>query len=390
MDLSLVTVADLDRDPYPLYRWMRANEPVGWVPAIGLWLVTRWDDVEHVAKHPDDFTAEVGTSPVERCFGQPTIITTDGEVHRDLRRAIDPKYRPARVNEYIDGLVRPHARDLLDDLSSRGRAELLADYFEPISTLALARSMGFVDQEADTLRRWFRGLSDGATNFEEDPVKQRHGDETAAEVREVAHGLIDRIEASPDGSALASMMFDGVAGGGCRARDLILPTVLVTLLGGMQEPGHGAGSVTIGLLDHPTQLAAVLDDASLIGRAVDEGLRWMAPIGTQTRQTTAPVELGGAAIPADQAVAAVVASACHDEGRYERPDVFDLFRAETEHAAFGFGAHFCSGHWFARQQIRIALEELLDRLPGLRYAPGFTPEFRGWEFRAPVALHVEW
>ncbi|MGD9701413.1 MAG: cytochrome P450 [Acidimicrobiia bacterium] len=385
------TVADLEDDPYPLYAWLRAHQPVAWVPAVELWMVTRWDDVERVTKDPQLFTAAVDASPVDRCFGSPTIITCDGETHRELRRATDPKYRPARVNSYIDDLVRPLAEQLVGQLRPQGGADLMTEYFEPISTLALARSMGFTDVDVPTLQRWFRGLSNGATNFEQDPGKQRIGDETAAEIRRHTTALFERMETDADDSALSHMLHDGMRDGETRPREFLLPTILVTLLGGMQEPGHGAGSVLVGLLSHPEQLSAVRADPDpLLLRAVDEGLRWIAPIGTQTRQATRDVELGGVTVPAGQTIAAVVASACRDESRYREPDRFDVFRSETEHAAFGFGNHYCTGHWFARHQVRIALDVLLAELPALRFVDGFVPSFVGWEFRAPTALPVRW
>jgi len=385
-----ITVADLDRDPYPLYARMRAQHPVAWVPAVNLWLVTRWDDVQRVAKDEATFTAVVQSSPVDRCFGEPTIITTDGPVHRELRKATDPKYRPARVNEYVDDLVRPIAHAALDEVIASGSADLLTEYFEPISTLSLARSMGFADVDVHTLRAWFRGLSLGATNFELDPVKQAAGDATANEIRARAGALFDRVTADPDGSALSHMLHEGMPAGCTREREFLMPTVLVALLGGMQEPGHGAGSVLAGLLTHPDQWAAVRADPALIIKAVDEGLRWIAPIGTQTRQATVDVELADAVIPAGDAVAAVVASACRDESRFTDPDAFDIFRPDFETGAFGFGSHYCTGHWFARHQVRIALEILLERIPQLRLAEGFVPSFVGWEFRAPTALPVVW
>lgn len=392
-----VTVEQLDCDPYPFYARLRREQPVAWVPAVHLWMVTRWDDVEAVAKDEARFTAVVESSPVDRCFGSPTIITTDGPVHRELRRAVDPKYRPARVNAEIDTLVRPIAEEQAERITAAGarEAELMSEYFEPISALALARSMGFADVDVPTLRRWFHGLSQGATNFELDPAKQFVGDATAAEVRAHATALFERLEREPDSSALSHMLHDGMPPGRPRPRELLLPTILVTLLGGMQEPGHGAGSVLVGLLSHADQLATVRDelasgDDGMLRRAVDEGFRWVAPIGTQTRQTTCDVELGGVVIPTGQAVAAVVASACHDESRFARPERFDVFRPELEHAAFGFGSHHCSGHWFARQQVRIALAVLLERCPALRLANGRPPAFRGWEFRAPVELRVRW
>ena len=85
-----------------------------------------------------------------------------------------------------------------------------------------------------------------------------------------------------------------------------------------------------------------------------------------------------------------MASACHDETRFFDPARFDIFRPEADHAAFGFGSHYCTGHWFSRQQVRIALSVLLDACPGLRLAAPEAPPFVGWEFRAPVTLPVCW
>jgi len=163
----------------------------------------------------------------------------------------------------------------------------------------------------------------------------------------------------------------------------------VTLLGGMQEPGHGAGSILYGLLTHPEQMQALRADMDgLLPKAVSEGLRWVAPIGTQTRQTTREIELAGTLIPADQPVASVVASACRDEARFRDPDAFDIYRADGAPGAFGFGSHLCAGRWFAQAQVAIALRVLLESMAELALAPGEAPAFRGWEFRAPATLRV--
>ncbi len=103
----------------------------------------------------DSSRAQVATSPVERTFGKPSILTTDGPVHKELRAGIDPKYKPKAVAVYIDTLVRPIADEYLDAVLATGGGDLMADYFEPISTLSLARSFGFHDIDMPTLRRWF-------------------------------------------------------------------------------------------------------------------------------------------------------------------------------------------------------------------------------------------
>jgi cytochrome P450 len=384
-----ITVEALEADPYPIYARLRREAPVAWVPAANVWFVTRWQDVEFVSKNAKLFAAEVPTSPVDRTMGSPTILTCDGPAHGELRRGFDVKYKPRAVADYIDALARPIVAEHLDRIAPRGAAELMSEYFEPASSLALARSLGFAEVDAETLLRWFHGLAIGAANYENDPQKQAIAAAAAAEVDAAILPVIARLEREPDGSAVSHMLHDGMPEGQTRARDFLLPSIKVALLGGMQEPGHGAGSVLVGLLTHPEQMQALLGDVeTLLPRAVDEGLRWVAPIGTQMRQTTEPVELGGVTIPAGSPVAAVLSSASRDESRYPDPDAFDIQRAGNGHAAYGFGSHFCAGRWFAQRLMPLLLRPLLERLPDLKLVPGKPPVFRGWEFRAPTALHV--
>lgn len=384
-----ITVEALETDPYAVYARLRRESPVAYVPAANVWFVTRWRDVETVTKSPDLFGAEVPTSPVERSFGSPTILTRDGSVHKELRDGVEPHYRARKVQTYIDALVRPIAEAQLASFAGKGRADLMADYFEPISALSLARSFGLRDIEVPTLRRWFHGLSQGAINYEQDPARQAISDATCAEVDAAMMPLLEKLAAEPDGSPLSHMLHHGMPAGECRPVDRILPSVKVTLLGGMQEPGHGAGSVLVGLLGNPHQLESLRNDmGTLLAKAVNEGLRWVAPIGTQMRIAKRDVALGGVTIPASAPVAAILASACHDEERFTNPERFDLHRDEGGHAAFGFGHHFCAGRWFSTAQMEIALGVLIERLPKLALDPAKTVAFRGWEFRAPVTLDV--
>ncbi|MEO9174280.1 MAG: cytochrome P450, partial [Gaiellales bacterium] len=356
---------------------------------VNVWMLTRWDDVEHAGAHPELFSAETPSSPVELTFGSPTVLTCDGAVHKELRASIDPKFRPRVVDGYVDDLIEPIASELLDRFQDRGTAELMAEYLEPISVLGLGQVLGLGDVDGDTLRRWFASLAQGATNYELDPAKQAIGDGAAAEIRARLAPLLDRLERQPDDSAISHMLHAGRPEGEPRPRELVLPSLLVILLGGMQEPGHGAGSSLAALLADPAQAAEVAaDPAGLVPLVIEEGLRLIAPIGTQLRSTTEDVEIGGTTIPAGEPVALVIASANRDEDRFGDPDRFDLHRERHQHAAFGFGRHFCSGHAFARRQEQIALRLLFERLPDVRLDPDRPPVLRGWEFRAPTELHV--
>jgi cytochrome P450 len=386
---SSITIGDLEIDPFPIYARLRRDEPVAYVPAANIWFATRWEDVDAVGKRQDMFSAEYAGSPIEVSFGKPAILTCDGATHKALRDGIDPHYRPRNVASYAEALVRPIAEDRLARLRAAGHGELIADYFEPISALSLARSFGIVEVDDVTLRRWFHGLSQGAINYERDAARQAICDTVCREIDAAVLPLLERLRREPDSSPLSHMLHGGMAPGESRDPTFILPTVKITLLGGMQEPGHGAGSTLVGLLQNPEQFEALkADPVRLLPAAIDEGLRWVAPIGTIVRTTKEDVPLGGTIIPKGAPVAAVLASANHDGTRFENPGRYDLFRGKSPHGAFGFGHHFCAGKWFAKAQMEIALRVLLEGLPKLRLADGHEPRFRGWEFRAPTALQV--
>jgi cytochrome P450 len=385
-----LTVSELDDDPYPAYARMRREAPVCFVPAVGLWFVTRWSGVEYAASSPDLIDSRVTPSPLDRTMGGPSILVLDGEPQRKLRAMLDPSLRPRVVESSTPGLIEPLVAGLLDGLEERGHAELMAELFEPVSVLGLGRVLGLGHLDGDTLRRWFHGLAEGAINFEDDPAKWAVSDATGAEIDRELAPVLERLWAEPDESTISTMLQHAEGRFEERVAQ-ILPTLKVILLGGMQEPGHAAGTTVAGLLLSGQAATVAADPAGRVRDAIEEGLRWVSPIGTQTRRAKVDVEIDGVAVPAGANLGVLVSSANRDESVWgPTADVFDLERPRRNHAAFGFGPHFCSGHHFSRVLMRIVVQRLFERLPGLRLDPERPPVFTGWEFRAPRSLDVLW
>lgn len=387
---SGITVEQLDEDPYPIYARMRREAPVCFVPAVGLWFVTRWVDVDFAASHTDVIDSSVAPSPLNRAMGGPSILVLDGQPQKKLRAMLDPSLRPRVVEASAPGLVAPIVEQLLDSIAERGEADLMSEYFEPVSVLSLGSVLGLAEIDGDTLRRWFHGLAQGAINFEDDPARWAVSDATGAEIDRALAPILERLWENPDSSMIATMLQHADGTFGDRVAT-ILPTLKVILLGGMQEPGHAAGSTVAGLLEAGQAAEVANDPAGLVRDAIEEGLRWVSPIGTQTRRVKIETELGGVTLPVGANLGALVSSANRDEDVWgPAADAFDLFRPKRNHGAFGFGPHFCSGHHFSRVQMRIAVQRLFERLPNLRSDVDRPPVFNGWEFRAPQHLHVWW
>lgn len=383
-----ITVEALERDPYPIYAQLRADEPVCFVESVGLWLVTRWDDVQHVDKSPELFTGETEPSTLNRTFGT-NLLGSEGEYHSRIRSIIYPWFRVGAIGDYPDEVITPIAHELVDAFADRGEADLLAEFAEPLSARVLKRALGLEFVEEQTLRRWFAELAEGAANFEGDPGRQQVADAASAEVNETLAPVIERLEREPDDTLLSSMVHTEVAGQKL-TREEIQSNLKVMIVGGLQATTDLIALSLWAILSHPEQLERVQADPKLIDPAIEEAARWHSPVGTSTRQTTRDTELAGVKLEQGSLVAAVLASANRDERNWTEPERYDVGRKEGSHLAFATGPHLCIGARLARYETRTAWRVLLERLPGLRLDPSRPVEISGWEFRSPNELKVQW
>ena len=388
-DLAAVTVADLERDPYPIYAELRAHSPVAYMPCLDTWMVTSWATVEAACTDPVAFPATVGNSPTDRALGGVSMMTTDGEPARRRRRPFDATLRPRAIEATMPDAFERLCRERLEEIAAAGAADLVPEYFEPVSVGSLAHAMGLAATvDGPTLVRWFNGLAAGVSNYEGDPAKFAACDAVSAEIDAAVRPLFEaRLSHSTDD--LVSHLVHAVDGTLDERLGFLMPSFKLVLLGGLQEPAHGGATITERLLRHPEQLAAVRADAALVPAAVEEGLRWTAPIGNLLRGVAPDTSLGGVTLPDDARVILVVAAANRDAEVWgPTADEFDVFRPRRASLSFAIGPHYCIGHFFARAQLEVAVRMLLARFPRLRLDPEHEPVYRGHEYRSPKSLRV--
>jgi cytochrome P450 len=389
IELRDVTVEQLEVDPYPIYAGLREQSPVAYLPCLDTWIVASWATVEAACTDPERFPAHVDRSPTNRALGGVSMMTTDDEPARRRRRPFDPTLRPRAVDATMPAVFERLCRERLDAIASAGAADLVPEYFEPVSVLSLAHGMGIADAvDGPTLVRWFNGLAAGVSNYEDDPAKTAHCDAISDEIDEVVTPLFaDRLDEPRDD--LIGHLVGAIDGSLEERLAFVMPSFKLVLLGGLQEPAHGGATITERLLRHPEQLAAVRSDPSLVPAAVEEGLRWTAPIGNLLRGVAPGTELGGVTFPPDARAILVVASANRDRGVWgPTADDFDIFRPKRAHLAFATGPHYCIGHHFSRVQLATAVGLLIERFPRLRLDPEWEPVYRGHEYRSPKSLRV--
>jgi cytochrome P450 len=382
-----ITLEELERDPYPAYARLRDEEPVSWVPAVQLWLVTRFEDVRHVDLTPEVFTAATEPSTLNRTMGV-NMLGSEGPDQRRIRRVLEPPFRPRDVEERTQGMIPALANELIDGFETRGECDLFSEFADPMSVRSLRFMLGLDEVPWEDLLAWNQGLMPGLANFEGDPAKQAPADEASAALGEAIERVLARLEREPDGSVLSWMLHRD--GEDRMSREEIVANTKLMLSGGLQEPRDLIALTVYALGSHPEQLEEVREDRSLVKAAVEETLRWAGPVGTSTRQTTVEVELAGVTLQAGALIGAVLSSANRDPRRFTDPDRFDVHRKEGAHLAFAAGNHFCLGAWFGRHLARVSLDILLDRLPDVRLDRERPVTLSGWEFRAPDSTWVRW
>jgi cytochrome P450 len=388
MDL---TIADLEVDPYPVYARLRREEPVSWLPEVRQWLVTTWPEVNRVLDDPALFTNDIPGSPMIRYCGGSPMISREGADHQDIREALRHDYDPHRIVDHVDALVRPCAEKVAERLFASGRAELVADYFEPVATLSHAMLLGLDVRVVDAarLRRWGMALMNALTNFEGSQAKEAAAVAAMSDMDSALAPVVARLRATPDDSVIAHLIHANRAAGDGRPDADVLP-VLKQLAPGQVQTGWLGGWTLSALLDRPGQLDEVRTDRWLVGAAVYEASRWNSSVGTVTRRVTRPVSLGGKEIPEGAMLAVCVASANRDETVFADPDSFDVHRTVRTHLAFGAGTHDCPAFAFVPAVARTALDVLFNRMPDLRAEPGWRPAPHGWKLRQPGPVNVVW
>jgi aromatic O-demethylase, cytochrome P450 subunit len=383
-----VALEILEDDPYPTYAWMRRYRPVAYVPETGRVWITTWDLCDKAGRNDALFgpTRDV----FHAVYGNPNVMSLTGADHLAHRTALNACFRPRAVNGYREQLRATAAR-YVDAVRDRGAADASTEILERVSLRAVGDVLGFNDVHDDVLIRWFHGFAAYLVDFGRSSEVAEHGRAIKAEVAAYLRARLDQLAAHPDGSTLSHLLHDGMPEGTVRGLEEIIGDVGVMIVGGFQEPAHGAANSLHGLFTRPDQTARLRADPSAwSAAAVEEGLRWLAPFGMTEKLTTADATVADVPFPAGTEVAMVLGSANRDETRYADPDVFDLDRPRQNHASFGYGLHFCLGHFVARQLEQVMLEEMFTRLPNLRPDPDRGAIVQGWAVRAAKRLPVVW
>lgn len=340
----------------------------------GFWCVTRHDDVTALSRDYERFSVERGIM----LFDQPELappeaprmmIEMDPPRHTRYRLLVNKGFTPRMVNRLEDHM-RVVARRTVDAVIDRGECDFVRDIASelPLQTIAELMNVPASDRaRVFEMTNRIVGHSDaemsgGGPAYDMIGALHAYGRDLAVARR----ATLAAGEAADD--ILGTLLSAEVDGHGLSDADFE-QFFLLLVVGGSETTRTAMGQGMLAFFEHPEQWARLQADPALLETAVEEVLRWSTPFLHFRRTATQDVELRGRSIRAGEKVVLWYVSANYDEDAFDEPHRFDVGRTPNAHVTFGGGGpHFCLGAHLARLEIRIVLEELLDRIPGIEQA----------------------
>jgi len=369
--------AEFARDPWSKYEDLRAQCPVAHTDAHGgFWVLSKYADVVQVAK--DDITfSSVPTTviPDSGVYNLIPLQSDPPDVQR-YRMALMP-YFSARALQSYAPRVREFTRNCINTFIEQGQCELVTELANPVPSMTALEFIGFDPADWHDFAGPLHQLSFSADGSE----GRRLALEDIGRMDERISAAIEERRAAPRDDAISDLITYEKNGVYFSDKELH-GLVKMLLFGGLDTTMAAASNALLYLSEHPELKQQLIDDPALIPKAVDEFLRFEAPVHAFSRNVTVDTEIGGQKICAGERVYMLWASANRDPDQFENPDAVDFERKQNRHLTFGIGAHRCLGAALARMELQIMLEEILRRLPDF--------EIDTDEVRHPTSVTIIW
>lgn len=377
---------DFIENPYPVYLQLRESDPVHFSENYGgYYILTRYEDVRNALLNWKLFSSArpgVTSIPasVKRDF-QEIPLEVDPPEHTPYRKLVSGFFTRNAVRELEPGF-RGIARDLLRPMVEAGGGDFVQDFALPYVSRVLAYFLQVPESDSERWIKWAHAIFHGRL------TDRASADRASIEMIAYVDSLVEQRRRVPGNDLFSVLATARLYGRALTSAELHGYGVLL-LNAGQETSVNGIGNSLWYLAEHPADRERLMREPGLLDDAIEEFLRFMSPIQLLGRTSTEESTLHGRAIHADSTVAMCYASANRDPERFTDADKCVIDRRPNPHLAFGSGPHTCLGAHLARAEIRVALEEVFQLMPGYRLDPGggieYTPhgDLRGF-WKLPV------
>ena len=381
---------DFLENPYPALAELRNHGKPVWHEETNLFLAATYQDANAVLRNrslgrifkPRQPDANWDTF---NWLHSDSLLDSEPPKHTRLRSLLVKAFNKNKI-ESLRPDVERLTRDLLNKieikLEQTGQFDVIGDFAEPLPVKVIAALLGFPDEDEHLLRPWSQAI---VKMYEVNPSEQTQAEAQLAsrEFADYVRGLMEERKRNPGTDLISDLAAVEEDGQKLNAQELIATCVLL-LNAGHEASVNGFGNGFVALMQREDQLKKLqADPYGLAATAVDEFIRFDAPLHLFERTATADVEIGGVMIKEGQKIASLLGSANRDETMFENPTEMDITRDPNPQIGFGAGIHFCIGAPLARMEMTTSLPMLIEKYPNLNLSsepvrrPGFV--LRGYE-----------
>ncbi len=389
-DLDILDQRYID-DPFSVWRALRNQCPVPFSERHGRsWMPINYDDISAIAHDTEHFSSRrVGVIDLPDRGAGPLLeappITSDPPDHTWARRLLLPAFSPSRI-EALTPITQSFAKELVDAVAHKSQADAATDYAQHIPVRVIAHMLGVPATDEQMFTDWaVRILQEGFQDLENslDAILEvlDYFGERVEERRRIP------VESRPDD--LITMLMEAEHDGDPLGKRHLLGSCFLLLIAGIDTTWSGIGASLWHLATHPEDQARLRADPSLIDTAVEEMLRMYSPVN-MGREVLVDVEAAGCPMKAGDKVIMAFPAGNRDPAHFERADEFIIDRAQNRHFAFGSGIHRCLGSNLARMELKVAIQEWLERIPTFELLDPDLVTWTGGQVRGPRTVPVRW
>jgi cytochrome P450 len=376
LDDLLLAEHDLwaDGPPHESFKQMRSRCPIHWTERVseypdekGFWSVTTAEDIHTVSRDWRTYSSAQGVTAVSEVFPvelvQAMFIGMDPPKHDRLKALFQAGFTPKRIAAHEDE-IRAIVVDVLDRLGERETCDLVLDVAQPAVSRVIGRFMG-IPEEDDAI--WARLMNSTLSGDDKDLNPEGIDgvlEKDIPEIFERCGRMIAERREHPTEDLTTVLVNAEIDGEKLEEHELVMGFFLLVAAGNDSTKATYTSGMRA-LMEDPEQMRLLLDDRSLLSGAVEESLRMFPAFAHFRRTAKCDAELHGQKIKEGDKVVMWYVSSNREESLYDDPDRFDV-RRNPEHQAFGAGGrHFCLGTALARLELKILLEETLERFPNI-------------------------
>jgi len=374
-------------NPYPELAKLRAIGKPVWHEETQMYLAARYEDANATLRNKSlgrIFRAKEPESEWStfNWLHADSILDSEPPKHTRLRSLVAKAFNKNIIESQRE-IINKIVDDLINSIKNKnGNFDLIADFAEPLPVKVIVAMLGFPEEEEYLLRPWSQAI---VKMYEVNPTSeaQAAAKKAAAEFADYVQNLAEQRKEQPGNDLITDLVRVEEAGEKLNAHELVATCVLL-LNAGHEASVNGFGNGMVALLEREDQFKQlVAHPDALAATAVEEFLRFDAPLHLFERTATADTDIGGVEIKKGEKIAALLGSANRDEHHFANSDEMDITRDPNPHIGFGAGIHFCLGGPLARLEMGIALPKLVKAFPQMKIAsdPIRRPTFvlRGYE-----------